>query len=280
MDVIGSLVGLIVFSPIILGFAIAVWLQDFKSPFYVPLRVGKNGKLFRMVKLRSMGVNADRSGVDSTANNDARITRVGRLIRAYKLDEVTQLINVFTGGMSLVGPRPNVQRETDLYTAQERRLLSVRPGITDFSSIVFSDEGDILKNFSDPDLAYNQVIRPWKSRLGLVYIEKRSVWLDIELIILTCISLVSKRTALARIQVILKRLGVEPNIVDVASRSEAIPAAPPPGATRIVENRCGRRYRCRRVNALAFLRWHQKLVNRLRKGQSGVVHFENGDLVG
>ncbi len=239
MDVIGALVGLIVFSPIILGFAIAVWLQDFKSPFYVPLRVGKNGKLFRMVKLRSMGVNADRSGVDSTANNDARITRVGRLIRAYKLDEVTQLMNVFTGGMSLVGPRPNVQRETDLYTAQERRLLSVRPGITDFSSIVFSDEGDILKNFSDPDLAYNQVIRPWKSRLGLVYIEKRSVWLDIELVILTCISLVSKRTALARIQVILKRLGVEPNLIDVASRREAIPAAPPPGATRIVENREG-----------------------------------------
>jgi lipopolysaccharide/colanic/teichoic acid biosynthesis glycosyltransferase len=111
--------------------------------------------------------NADQSGVDSTGAADRRITPVGHFIRRYKLDEITQLWNVLKGDMSLVGPRPNVQRETDMYTGIERRLLSVKPGITDFSSIVFSDEGDILKDHADPDIAYNQLIRPGKSALGL-----------------------------------------------------------------------------------------------------------------
>jgi len=96
-----------------------------------------------------------------------------------------QLWNVLLGDMSLVGPRPNVKRETDLYTQEEKRLLSVRPGITDIASIVFSDEGDILKDKPDPDIAYNQLIRPWKSRLGLVYVERQNLWLDIRLIFLT-----------------------------------------------------------------------------------------------
>ena len=121
-----------------------------------------------MVKLRSMIINADKNKVDSTASDDMRITRVGMMIRAYKLDELTQLINVLKGDMSLVGPRPNVQRDVDLYSETEKRLLSVKPGITDFSSIIFSDEGDILSGLDDPDIAYNQLIRPWKSRLGIL----------------------------------------------------------------------------------------------------------------
>ena len=120
-----------------------------------------------MIKLRSMIVNAEKSKVDSTSSNDPRITKIGKIIRKLKLDELSQLFNVFIGEMSLVGPRPNVKRETDLYTKVEKNLLSVKPGITDFASIIFSDESEILKNVDDPDISYNQLIRPWKSRLGL-----------------------------------------------------------------------------------------------------------------
>ena len=166
MDILASFFGLLLTSPILLTFMFLVWRQDGHSPFYIAPRMGKDEKPFRMVKLRSMVKNADRSGVDSTAADDMRITRVGHLIRKFKLDELTQLLNVLKGDMSLVGPRPNVQRETDLYTDSENKLLSVRPGITDFSSIVFSDEGDILEGQEDPDIAYNQLIRPGKSRLA------------------------------------------------------------------------------------------------------------------
>ena len=166
LDITLSLFGLVIASPILLPVMFLVWKQDRHSPFYVAERMGKKEKPFKMVKMRSMIKNADAQGVDSTSANDMRITPVGHFIRNYKLDELTQLWNVLKGDMSLVGPRPNVKRETDLYTSQEKRLLSVKPGITDFASIVFSDEGEILADKSDPDIAYNQLIRPGKSRLG------------------------------------------------------------------------------------------------------------------
>ena len=120
-----SLVGLLLASPILLPTIFIVWIQDWNSPFYIAPRVGKNEKLFKMIKLRSMIVNADKSGVDSTSSNDMRITGVGKFIRKYKLDELSQLWNVLIGDMSFVGPRPNVKRETDLYTSQEKKLLSL-----------------------------------------------------------------------------------------------------------------------------------------------------------
>ena len=132
-------------APVIFCFSFAVFLQDFHSPFYVAKRIGKDEKPFNMIKLRSMIINADQTGVASTSNDDKRITKVGHLIRRFKLDELVQLFNVLRGDMSLVGPRPNVKVETDLYSPEEKRLLTVRPGITDFSSIVFSDEGVILE---------------------------------------------------------------------------------------------------------------------------------------
>ena len=122
-DLIISLFGLIFLSPIILPVLLIVWLQDFHNPFYVAPRVGKNEKIFKMIKLRSMKINADKSGVDSTSSNDSRITSVGRFIRKIKLDEISQLINVLLGDMSLVGPRPNVKRETDLYTLKKRNFI-------------------------------------------------------------------------------------------------------------------------------------------------------------
>ena len=142
-DVLSSAVILLLASPVLLVACFLVWRQDGHSPFYIAPRVARGGGTFQMVKLRSMVKNADKTGVDSTGANDMRITAIGHFIRRCKLDELTQLWNVIKGDMSLVGPRPNVKRETDLYTAQERNLLTVRPGITDFASIVFADEGDI-----------------------------------------------------------------------------------------------------------------------------------------
>lgn len=236
-DIVVSLLGLIFVSPILFIFIVAVWLQDFKSPFYVAPRVGKNMRIFRMVKLRSMVINADKSGVDSTSANDMRITTVGRIIRKCKMDELTQLWNVLLGDMSFVGPRPNVEREVALYTDDERHLLDVRPGITDFSSIVFSDEGHILAEVDDPDLQYNQLIRPWKSRLGLFYIQKQSFMGDIQLILLTVVAIFSRVKALAGVHGILTRLGADQQLLSVALRNSELHPYPPPGSDCIVESR-------------------------------------------
>lgn len=239
-DFILALIGLIVSSPILLPVIFLVWIQDWHSPFYIAPRVGKGEKPFKMLKLRSMIVNADKSGVDSTSSNDKRITGVGKFIRKYKLDELSQLWNVLIGDMSLVGPRPNVKRETDLYTIQEKKLLTVRPGITDFSSIVFSDEGEILKDQQDPDIAYNQLIRPGKSMLGIFYIENRNFIIDIKLIYLTVVAIVSKEKALNSLAVILKKLNATELLINIASRKQNLYPMPPPGAKNIVTNREGR----------------------------------------
>jgi len=237
LDIVISLIGLICFSPILLFASILVWSNDKKSPFYIPPRVGKNGKIFYMVKLRSMVVNADKTGVDSTSNNDLRITSVGQKIRKYKLDELTQLWNVFLGDMSVVGPRPNVKAEVDLYTDVEKELLSIKPGITDFSSIVFSDEGKILEDKKDPDLAYHQLIRPWKSRLGLIYIKHRSITLDFEIIIYTLIALISKRTALNWVSKKLEKFRVDKDLVNISKREIELFPYPPPGAHYVITSR-------------------------------------------
>ena len=239
-DFFVSLIGLLVLSPILILVMILIWVYDFHSPFYIAPRVGKNGRLFNMVKFRSMVINADKSGVDSTSSNDERITPIGHFVRKFKLDEFTQLWNVLTGSMSLVGPRPNVKRETDLYTKVEEKLLSVKPGITDLASIVFSDENDILKNHNDPDLGYNQLIRPWKSRLGIIYIEKRSMFMDLSLIYLTVIAIFSRETALSGIEKILKKINSPEDVINVSRRVEDLVPFSPPGAEDIVINRCAK----------------------------------------
>jgi lipopolysaccharide/colanic/teichoic acid biosynthesis glycosyltransferase len=238
-DIVGSGLGLLAASPVLLPVMFLVWRQDRHSPFYVAPRVGRNDRPFRMVKLRSMVINADKSGVDSTSSNDMRITAVGQFIRRYKLDELTQLWNVLLGDMSLVGPRPNVKRETDLYTPVERRLLEVKPGITDISSIVFSDEGDILKDQPDPDIAYNQLIRPGKSALGLLYIDNRSMLLDIQLCFLTVLSILSRASALEKLQSVMRGIGAPSELLELARRDRPLTPSPPPGGDRIVTSRDG-----------------------------------------
>lgn len=232
-DIVFSFVGLLVMAPVILLFMLLIWLQDFSSPFYLAPRVGRNGQLFRMVKLRSMVSGADKGGVNSTSMDDNRITWVGHIIRRYKLDEFSQLWNVLIGQMSIVGPRPQVQRDVNLYAEEERHLLDVRPGITDLSSIVFSDEGDILEGSEDPDLRYNQVIRPWKSRLGLFYIQKQTFFLDIFIILLTVIAIASKSLALRGVQRILKKWDADAKLIKVARRDETLYPYPPPGSNEV-----------------------------------------------
>jgi len=139
------------------------------------------------------------------------------------------------GDMSLVGPRPQVETDADMYTAEERQLLSLRPGITDLASIVFADEGEILAGTDDPDLRYNQIIRPWKSRLGLLYVERRSLAIDLQLIALTLLSAASRPRALAGVVAILERWDAQPTLVRVAARQADLLPWPPPGATEVVQ---------------------------------------------
>ena len=237
VDILASFFGLLFFSPILLPTMFLIWKEDKKSPFYITPRLGKNGKSFKIVKLRSMVVDADKSGVVSSSDNDMRIIPIGHKIRRYKLDELIQLWNVLIGDMSLVGPRPNVKDETDLYTNVEKELFSVRPGITDFSSIVFSDEGDILKGKDNPDLVYNQLIRPWKSRLGLIYIKNQSFLLDIKMIIYTLVAIFSKQRALNWVVSQLKFMDADSNVVNISKREEELYPFPPPGIDKVVTKR-------------------------------------------
>lgn len=221
-DIVASAAGLLVLSPVLAVVLFLVWRQDGQSPVYLGLRAARGGAHFKMIKIRSMRVDADKTGVESTGAADNRITPLGHFIRRCKLDETTQLWNVLKGEMSLVGPRPNTLREVEKYTAEERGLLSVRPGITDIASIVFSDEGDIIKEAADPDDAYDKMIRPWKSRLGIIYAENSNVLLDIRLIWLTILAILDKPRALAGVHAILQGLNADPDLIAISRREKPL----------------------------------------------------------
>lgn len=228
----------IVAAPVVLICAAAVWVVERKNPIYAARRIGLEGAPFTMFKLRTMR-GGELSGVDSTAADDPRLTRVGRLLRGLKVDELPQLLNVLAGQMRLVGPRPQVEREVAIYTPQERRLLTVQPGITDLASIVFSDLQDLLAGSKDPDLDYNQLVRPWKSRLGLLYVDRRSPGLDLETIWLTAVNVFARERALGRLQALVRELGADDELVRVCGRRDPLVKAPPPGASTIVTSRSG-----------------------------------------
>lgn len=222
--------------PLILVIAFIIYWEDKKFPFYISKRIGKGGKEFKIYKFRSMYIN-NNSTVDSTSNNDTRITKTGRWIRKYKIDEIPQIINVIMGDMSLVGPRPNVPREVALYTATEMNLLNVKPGVTDLSSIIFSDLGAILVEYEDPDIAYNQLVRPWKSRLGLFYIDKYSVSLDLTILALTAVAILSRKISLKLTSQVLIFLEAHDDLVNFSHRNFKLSPLPPIGSDKIVERR-------------------------------------------
>ena len=189
-DTVLSLFGLILISPVLLTLAILIKREDRGSVFYRGVRVGRFGKLFRIFKFRTMVLNAEKLGGPSTADDDPRITNVGRFIRKFKLDELPQLINVLKGEMSIVGPRPEVQMYVDMFTEEEKAILTVRPGITDWASIWNPDEGAILAGSADPEKTYMEKIRPEKIRLQLKYVKERSFWNDLKIIAQTLITIV------------------------------------------------------------------------------------------
>ena len=237
VDLVTSICGLVVLSPLLALISLAIWAQDRKNPFYTAPRMGKGNSGFRMIKFRSMVHNADKTGVDSTGNNDARITGLGSFLRRFKIDELPQLINVLRGEMSLVGPRPNVEREVRLYSSEEMHLLDVRPGITDIASIVFADEGDILEDKGDPDIAYNQLIRPGKSSLGLFYVRNQSIFVDMKILALTVRNSLDRQKALSGVAVLLKSLNAPIDLVTMSTREQPLVPSPPPGMTEIVTSR-------------------------------------------
>ena len=222
-------------APLLVFIAIAIWLGDRRSPFFFARRVARGGGDFRMVKFRTMIPNAWKSGVNSTAAGDSRITAIGKWLRKAKLDELPQLWNVLIGDMSLVGPRPQVRADANLYTAEECRMLEARPGITDLASIVFADEGEILSGSADPDLLYNQIIRPWKSRLALLYLEHQSFLRDFQILSLTALALASRERALRSMSLLIDALGADDKLRAMAARQIPLEAWPPPGASAIVE---------------------------------------------
>jgi len=181
-DIFGSALGLVVLSPLVACLAAAIKLDSRGPVFYKGARVGINGKRFNILKFRSMVTNAESLGGSTTPEDDPRVTAVGRFLRANKLDELPQLWNVLVGDMSLVGPRPQVQWAVDLYTPEERLVLSVRPGITDYASLRFANEGEILKGSTDPDRDYMEKIHPEKMRLSLEYVRSRSFSGDLAII--------------------------------------------------------------------------------------------------
>lgn len=184
-DIVSSGLGLILLSPL---FAIlAVWIKaDSKGPvFYRQIRVGRNNQDFRLYKFRSMRPDSDKLGLITVGGRDPRVTRSGYYIRKYKLDEFPQLINVFIGDMSLVGPRPEVRKYVDMYTPEQMRVLKVRPGITSLASIRYRNENDILAASEDPDRTYIEQVMPDKLAIDLEYVDRATLWNDIRLIFST-----------------------------------------------------------------------------------------------
>ncbi len=190
-----SLVFLFLLSPVFILVAIAIKYDSPGPVFYRGFRVGRDGRTFRIYKFRSMHVNAEKTGGTTTAEGDKRVTRVGHFIRKYKLDEVSQLVNVLVGDMSVVGPRPQVRWAVDTFTEEERKVLVLRPGITDWASIKFHNEGEIIEQsgIGDPDEAYMKLIHPEKMRLQLLYLKEHNFLVDMSIIFQTISTLLHNR---------------------------------------------------------------------------------------
>ena len=190
---VASGLGLIVLSPLFL--ILAIWIKlDSKGPvFYRQVRVGRHNKDFRIFKFRSMRVGADKGSLVTIGGRDPRVTKSGYWIRKFKLDELTQLINVFIGDMSLVGPRPEVRHYVDYWTPEQMHVLDVRPGITDPASIKFRNENELMEKAEDPEKYYIEVIMQEKIKLYLEYVEKHSFWYDLGLIFKTFWVIVKER---------------------------------------------------------------------------------------
>ncbi|MDD2198633.1 MAG: sugar transferase [Bacteroidales bacterium] len=182
-DIVVSFFGLVVILPVFFIIAIAVIVESRGGVFYLQKRVGKNNKDFKIFKFRTMYTNSDKKGLLTVGSDDKRITKIGLILRKYKLDELPQLINVLIGNMSLVGPRPEVRKYVNLYTNEQKKVLGVKPGITDPASLKYSNENEILAQFDDPEKVYIEEIMQAKLNINLEYIKTRSLKSDFKVII-------------------------------------------------------------------------------------------------
>ena len=189
-DVVFSFIGIALLSPLFVVLYIAICLESKGGGIYSQTRVGKEGRDFKLFKFRSMRIGSDKKGLITVGGRDPRVTRTGFFIRKYKLDELPQLFNVLIGDMSIVGPRPEVRKYVDLYTDEQRKVLSVRPGITDYASIEYVDENVILGQANDPDQAYVEQIMPDKIRYNMKYIDNRCLKEYFKIIFLTLMKIV------------------------------------------------------------------------------------------
>ncbi len=209
LDVAGSTIGLVILSPLLVVIAILIKIDSAGPVIYRGDRIGRYGRAFHIFKFRTMVENAEAIGGSSTSNKDARITRLGRVLRSTKLDELPQLVNVLVGDMSLVGPRPEVREYVDLYTGRELELLSLRPGITDWASLWNSDEGAVLARYPDPDTAYSEVVRPTKLRLQIAYLDDHDIGVDIEILLATLRGILNKEHCPQRLTELTDSIGAQ-----------------------------------------------------------------------
>lgn len=191
IDIIASSIGIVLLLPIFIIIYLIVVFESRGGGFYKQIRVGKNGNDFGLLKFRTMRSGSDKKGLLTVGGRDPRITRTGYYLRKYKLDELPQLLNVLIGDMSLVGPRPEVRKYVELYNEIQKKVLQIKPGITDFASIEFSNENEILGRAANPEKIYIEEIMPKKLELNLKYISEQSVWTDLKIIIRTIIKIVN-----------------------------------------------------------------------------------------
>lgn len=189
-DILASFFGIIILLPLFIIIILLMIVTSGFPIFYLQTRVGKNGKDFQLFKFRTMHLNADKKGLLTVGGKDPRVTNIGYYLRKYKLDELPQLFNVLFGTMSLVGPRPEVRKYVDLYSDEQRKVLSVRPGITDFASLEFINENDLLAKSNNPEQTYINEIMPTKLALNARYIKQQGVLTDLKIILSTVLKIV------------------------------------------------------------------------------------------
>ena len=191
-DIVSSLIGIILLFPMLSILWLCIRLESRGGGFYRQVRVGKDGIDFRLWKFRTMQTGADKKGLLTIGGRDSRVTRIGYYLRKYKLDELPQLINVLVGDMSIVGPRPEVQKYVDLYTPDQRKVLSVKPGITDYASIAYSNENELLAQSGNPEKTYIDEVLPAKLELNQKYLNEQGFFTDLKIIFHTIGKIVSK----------------------------------------------------------------------------------------
>lgn len=191
-DIVFSFFGIIILLPPLLIISFLIIFDSRGGIFYFQQRVGKDNKDFRLIKFRTMKPDSEKSGLLTVGNNDSRITKVGAFLRKYKLDELPQLFNVLIGDMSLVGPRPEVRKYVDMYTAEQMKVLSVKPGMTDHASIEYADENELLAKQTDPESFYVEEVIPAKLKINLAYVSDHGLMSDVKIILKTFFRILRK----------------------------------------------------------------------------------------